>query len=1181
MIRKGFSFFLIIFVLFPSLEGKGELPQLIKSKDGMEMVLVGEGNFFMGSQEGEDEAPVHIRYLPAFYIDRYEVSNAQYARFVAETGHPPPPHWKGKTPPPGEEDLPVTNITWFDAMRYAIWAGKRLPTEAEWEKAARGSGPRIFPWGDRDDPGRRNLSSHVLKPVNAYPNGISPYYCFNMAGNVWEWTADWYTAYPQSRFKSPHLGRKYKVIRGGGALEFYSIPNTGRCAQRARLVPYGYYEGLGFRCVKDVDPKNAPYDPLALLEEAEEMLKRPLSSPSILSYEKEFQNYLAKGYIPLRIDGTPGEEDYVRVGVPFPKGLLDDVRRLKLLANGGIRPLQAKPLSFWEDGSVSWALLDFPAKGGETLRLQILPKGNTSSSQLTPIWKRGGRKVTIDTGKLKLRFSPANLLEIEGRYKQQLIKGIDISLKLGKERGEISLHRLPPERFEIEEGTLHSIVRLRGSFAKEDGVVFPFYYDLCIHSYFQSAQIHLSLTIFHLAPREGEPAILSSADWSFLLGNKVEGIIFGGDKEEIALPFKQSGKLIQESAFNYKVKMDGKLVREGIKAEGWGSVKLGKERLTLWARYFSQEYPIAIFATPSSVGLSLWAGEKPLEWEGGMAKTYDVYLLFSQGGVKPPSEPLVAILPPAWVAGTKVLGDLVPRSEETLMFFPYWEAMLEESMREWARGMATGMRDFGDAYYGGPYKGKNSYANLEYDVPLNFLIQFLRTGERWYFDIGEMQVRHQCDIDIDHYTGRQWKHSPLHTTTEADLGHIFLRGLLLYYLLSGEQRSLESAEEIGRWLKEKVERLEGIGNERQIGWSLYALCELYKVTGKETYLKPAEKVALCLAEGQSPTGRFDIRWDNRISFFNGIAMAGLLDVYSLTGREEIYQALFKLAQRTLGFYPEYACRTLDAFSYLAERTKDPRFWDIIQRTWETSMDYLLGKNAIPAGTFSWQFLHFAVKHRFPILMTDANEPLFPHPEGWHSLRLKGDKVELLLKGEGNVMAVLEGLNEGEVTLYDGKRIKSYELKGEGLFKRATIPFRGEGRILLSSTEEANWEVHYEGTIRLRIYDPDFANLPHIFPRAYCEVKEGAKEIRLRLKVKGEGFHRALIRDPRGKLVSAGEKFIDLGDNGVYEMEIQVPLREGMPREGWGIELYRCEVLEADGLSSFYSVFPLAFSNFSL
>lgn len=1171
LICRGRGFLFVLFILIAFLDGRKTLPDSVKYGDEAEMVFVPAGSFLMGSEEDE-EAPLHSRYLNAFYIDRYEVSNAQYAKFVAETGYPPPPHWKGKVPPPGEENLPVTNVSWFDAMRYAIWAGKRLPTEAEWEKAARGTAGRKFPWGNQDEPTRRNLSTDILEPVDTFPQGISPYGCFNMAGNVWEWTADWYDAYPGSHFKSPHFGKKYKVIKGGGAIGIYPIPNTGHCAQRARLLPYGYYDGVGFRCVKDVSPQNAPYDPLKLLQEAEKMLNRPLPPSFPLSYEKEFQDYLNKGCIPIKIDGAPGQGGYVRAGIPFPKGLLDDLRRLRISTPQGVRPLQAKQINLWEDGSISWALLDFPAKAGETLELLILPRRDVLAYPYPLVSMKQEGEITVDTGKLILRISKDNFLEVQGKDGKMLIKGLDISLKLLKEGREISIYPYLLEKIEVEEGSLHSIICLKGRFAKEDGSLFPFLYDIEIHAFSNSTNIHLSLRLTHYAPREEEPLLISSIRLRCLLNEKLSKAILGGDGEEIELPFDNEIELVQERAWNYKIKADGRLAKEGIRADGWESVKLGKVSIIMGVRHFWENHPIALFVTYNSVGLNLWAGKEPLEWEGGLAKTYDIYLDFPEGKSKWFSQPLVAILPPAWIAGTKVLGDLLPKGEESLRLFPYWEAMLENSGRKWARGMATGMRDFGDAYYGGPYKGKNSYANLEYDTPLNFLIQFLRTGERWYMDVGEAQVRHQRDIDIDHYTGRQWKHSPLHTTTEADLGHIFLRGLLLHYLLTGERRSLESAEEIGKWLTPRVERLEGMGNERQIGWSLYALCELYKVTRNKTYLTAGDEASIKLAKGQSPTGRFNIRWDNRISFFNGIAMTGLLNVYLLTGREEIYQAVHKLAQRTLGFYPEYACRTLDALSYLAEKTKDPRFWDLIERTWETSMDYLLPRNALPAGTFSWQFIHFMGKYRFPFLISDLNEPKISKSTGWRSLRLKGEKIELLPQGKGILMIILEGLEEGDVTVYDGQgKIKRrYELKGEKIFKRATIHIEGGYKVLLLSSQRAIWEVHYEPTIELKIYDPDFVNLPNIYPKAYCDVAEGAKLVRLRVRMEGEGFHKAVIYEPEGRIVAVGEKFIDLGDVNAYEMEITAPVKEGIPRKGWAVEIYDCDVLEVEGLSPLVS-----------
>lgn len=229
------------------------LPRTIIGPDGKEMKLIPGGPFLMGDDDGpEDARPRHRVDLPDYWIDKYPVTNAEYAAFLAATGHRPPPHWTDGGYPPGKGNHPVVSVSWEDAQAYAVWAGKRLPTEAEWEKAARGSDGRAWPWGNTFEPSRcntREAGRGGTTSVDAHsPQGDSPYGVADMAGNVWEWTADWYQAYPGSHYTNANFGQECRVLRGGS----WSYPaDAARCARRSFDFPDFLFESYGFRCALD------------------------------------------------------------------------------------------------------------------------------------------------------------------------------------------------------------------------------------------------------------------------------------------------------------------------------------------------------------------------------------------------------------------------------------------------------------------------------------------------------------------------------------------------------------------------------------------------------------------------------------------------------------------------------------------------------------------------------------------------------------------------------------------------------------------------------------------------------------------------------------------------------------------------------------------------------------------
>ena len=228
-----------------------------QSHDGL-MALVPAGKFMMGSSMGDaDEQPEHQVYVETFFMDTYQVTVGQYARFLDATSQEAPPDWTIMNRSQHQK-RPIVNVDWADADAYCTWAGKRLPTEAEREKAARGTDGRTYPWGNEHptkffaNVSQENWNNHgALTPVGSFEGGKSPYGIYDMAGNVWEWVSDWYDPnyYKTSSSQNPTGPPRgeSKVIRGGS---WGSGPEALRSADREIHSPSFRGLGTGFRCAK-------------------------------------------------------------------------------------------------------------------------------------------------------------------------------------------------------------------------------------------------------------------------------------------------------------------------------------------------------------------------------------------------------------------------------------------------------------------------------------------------------------------------------------------------------------------------------------------------------------------------------------------------------------------------------------------------------------------------------------------------------------------------------------------------------------------------------------------------------------------------------------------------------------------------------------------------------------------
>lgn len=250
------------------------LPEQLTDEFGVPMVLIPAGSFLMGTQvRAGNERPEHTVWLDDYYIDQYEATNASFAEFLNVKGN----QMEGLAPwieeidpdlrihqvegvwqvDAGYENYPMNEVTWYGARAYCEWRGARLPSEAEWEKAARGTDGRTFPWGEEIDCSKANYAGcfYAAVPVDSFPEWTSPYGVYNMAGNIMEWTNDWYAPdyyanSPETNPTGPETG-DFKVFRGGS---YNHGAGNVRTTYRYPKLPVLTYVSTGFRCARSISP---------------------------------------------------------------------------------------------------------------------------------------------------------------------------------------------------------------------------------------------------------------------------------------------------------------------------------------------------------------------------------------------------------------------------------------------------------------------------------------------------------------------------------------------------------------------------------------------------------------------------------------------------------------------------------------------------------------------------------------------------------------------------------------------------------------------------------------------------------------------------------------------------------------------------------------------------------------
>jgi hypothetical protein len=860
--------------------------------------------------------------------------------------------------------------------------------------------------------------------------------------------------------------------------------------------------------------------------------------------------------------------------------------------------LQHRTTATWRDGSVKWTLLDFQTDiaAGETRDFKLKWSDSAAAGATLSALRveDGAEALWVNTGAARFSISKKRFGIFDERLQQ--------SFTLAKEHSNMAARVLAPDEVVVEEnGPMRVVVRITGWI--DDGATNKLVkYLLRVHGFAGSRDVVVEHTVMHLS---ANLKMLWVKDSSLTLRTKADAYSIGGATMHAGSVASGSVGLTQlkESAYSCTNSVQ---VETGLRARGW--FQAGDAFVAV--QDFWQQFPKAVTISSDAIRLGLYPAEAadPFDMDAGVAKTHRILISLGQPPIGSKAEekfrafeqPLFAQAPPQWYCDSGVFGDLAPFDFD---LFPDYETLTEASGDKFIKSMATGLRNWGDVYYGGPYKGKNSYMNLEYDVPHNFILQFARTGQRKYLDAARRMTQHQADIDTNHKTGWQWKHSPRHTEIQAEFGHTFSRGLLENYYLTGNRSTFEAAITLGNYFIKQIRNPREMGNERQIGWGLISLLPVYEATWDAKYLEAVRAAVDRLAAEQEPGGKFKIRWDNRIAFFNGIAATGFIYYERATGDAKAAEAALKTIRRTKGFYPEYAGRTLEALAWAYQRTSDSDYLDLLKLTYETTMEKVISWNVMELGAptiFTVHTLPFLEKSGLVTKPKDAlnlTAAQFASENGMHVHHVPAGEGDVWLKVDSTepfqLALIRKGVWKADATaaLYDpsGKLVKEWKLPRESKIWqresfRAQPALPGVYRLALRSTTVANakagsfvtWDVATSRAIPAVLQTPDFAGLQFVTPFLFTTPRGDTDKIELELVGEGEGFKKAVVYDPDGNVAGTMEAFVDLGDTGRYTYRLSAKISRPHMSGIWRVSLQDVSLAKINGLAPYFSTSERAF-----